>query len=602
MAYKGLHDYIHTLRTQGELIEIDNFINPNLEITEITDRISKQEGGKNKALLFTNTGTDFPLLINGFGSESRINLALNAPHLQHHAERIFSLFSKTTAPKQSLSDALKMLPLLAELKSWMPKIKKGKGDCQAIIHTEPNLHTLPILTCWPHDGGKFITLPMVITKHPETGIRNVGMYRMQVIDGNTTAMHWHLHKTGANHYKAYKEKKERMPIAVALGGDPSHTFSATAPLPENIDEFMLSGFLRQKSVELVKCITQDIYVPADADIIIEGYVDPQEELFYEGPFGDHTGFYSLPDYFPKFHITCITHKKQAVYPATIVGIPPMEDAWIGKATERIFLAPIKLLLAPELLDYWMPFEGVAHNLVIAQIKKEFAGQAQKVINTLWGAGQMMFNKSIIIIDQNSSTSIEAICSAIMNNCTIQEDIIIQKGPLDILDHAAPITGYGSKIGIDATQKTYNTPTNKEYDTLYEIIYADIDEDTEKIIESQASQLAKFYIICDKALENCNANTIIWHVLGNLNPIKDCIFIAHKGTDSLRIDGRTKPQNYTQRDWPTPVVSSQETIDTIDEKWDSIGIGEFIPSPSNHYKQLVQKESAWYYSHTNNKIK
>ncbi|MFW5851088.1 MAG: menaquinone biosynthesis decarboxylase, partial [Bacteroidota bacterium] len=384
MAYSHLSEFIETLKAHNELIVCNTPVSTDLEITEIADRFSKQPAQSNKALLFTNAGSDFPVLINAFGSEKRMALALGISHLEDIRTRIDGLFAQVLSSKKNIWEKLKMLPLLNEMASWMPINSQSKGMCQEVIHTSPDLSMLPVLQCWPHDGGKFITLPMVITHHPETGVRNVGMYRMQVFDATSTGMHWHLHKTGANHYNAYKKLGKKMPISIAIGGDPAHTFSATAPLPENIDEFMLSGFLRKKKVRLVQSITNDIYVPSDADFIIEGYINPNEEKVVEGPFGDHTGFYSLPDMYPKFHVTCITHRKKAVYPTTIVGIPPMEDAWIGKATERIFLAPIKFLLVPEIIDYAMPFMGVAHNLIIVKINKSFPGQALKVMNTLWG--------------------------------------------------------------------------------------------------------------------------------------------------------------------------------------------------------------------------
>jgi 4-hydroxy-3-polyprenylbenzoate decarboxylase len=355
MAYKGLGDFINTLEKENELIRIKEKVSTNLEITEITDRISKS-GNQNKALLFENNGTDFPVLINAYGSTKRMCLALGVNNLDEPGKEIKSIFKNLTSPKNSLFEKLKLLPSLSKFGSWMPKTINGKGKCQKVINLNPDLTILPVLTCWPLDGGPFITLPSVHTKDPETGSRNVGMYRMQVFDKQTTGMHWHMHKTGAKHYRLYKEKGIRkMPVAVSLGGDPVYTYSATAPLPDSVDEYLLAGFLRKKKVELVKCISQDIEVPADAEIVIEGYVDTLEDYILEGPFGDHTGFYSLADFYPKFHVTCITHRKNAVYPTTIVGIPPQEDAWIGKATERIFLAPIQLTMLPELTRYESTF-------------------------------------------------------------------------------------------------------------------------------------------------------------------------------------------------------------------------------------------------------
>ncbi len=604
MAHKSLQQYIAELQKQGELIEIRERVNTELEITEIADRFSKQDAGSNKALLFTNTGTLFPVFINGFGSEQRMAMALSASNLDEPCRRIEALFSQVMSPKESLWDKLKMLPLLSELNTWMPKKIRGKAACQECIQHNPNLNDLPILKCWQHDGGKFITLPMVITQHPTLGIRNVGMYRMQVINENSTAMHWHTHKTGANHYEAYKKLGQKMPVSVALGGDPAHTFSATAPLPENIDEFMLSGFLRQRHVELVKCVTNDLYVPADADFIIEGYVDPAEEKFLEGPFGDHTGFYSLPDYYPVFHVTCITHKKKAIYPATIVGIPPMEDAWIGKATERIFLAPIRLLMVPEMIDYAMPFEGVAHNLVIVKIRKTFAGQAFKVMNTLWGAGQMMFNKCLVVVDENCNIeNPQEIVNAVMRNCTISTDILITKGPLDVLDHAAPNVGFGSKIGFDATDKTLENVRHCGLDLQsphylceiagqarndVSIVAHDISTPFSEICAQKPT--GNFTIIHDQVIENTDFGTIVWHVLNNIDPQNDCKIIDES---HIIIDGRTKIQGVAPREWPTPVVSSQETIQAVDDLWSKVFSIPLIPSPSLKYQKLVYANSAWF---------
>ena len=401
MAYKNQQHFIEVLEAAGELVRIKTYVNPQLEISEITDRISKTPGG-GKALLFENTGYDFPVLMNAYGSERRMCLALGVDQLDDVAKEIESLFHLLSSPKEGIIDKLKLLPKLGQFASWMPKVKSGRGECQQVVWEgdQADITRLPVITCWPKDGGPFVTLPVIHTKDPNTNARNVGMYRMQVFGPRLTGMHWHKHKVSAKHFNEYKKLNKRMPVAVALGGDPAYAYSATAPLPENVDEYMLAGFLRKKKVELVKCITQpDVEVPADADFVIEGYVDPNDELIWEGPFGDHTGYYSLPDWYPRFHITCITHKKNPVYPATIVGIPPQEDAWLIKASERIFLAPMKMTMVPEIIDMDMPVEGVAHNLVIAQIRKDYAGQGQKVMNAMWGAGQMMFNKILVIADE-----------------------------------------------------------------------------------------------------------------------------------------------------------------------------------------------------------
>ena len=317
--------------------------------------------------------------------------------------------------------------------------------------SDPDMSKLPVLTCWPADGGPFVTLPAVHTVDPETGAPNVGMYRMQVFEKNLTGMHWHRHKTGANHYEKYKKAGKKMPVAVALGGDPVYTYAATAPMPENVDEYLLAGFLRKKSVKLVKCLTNDLYVPEDADFIIEGFVDPAEDFIWEGPFGDHTGFYSLADWYPRFHVTCITHKKDAVYPATIVGVPPQEDAYIGLATERIFLSPIRMAMVPELKDMTLPVAGVAHNFTVVKIEKNYPGQAVKVMHSLWGAGQMMFNKVLVVVDEEVDIhNHESIFKVFAERFQPDHSLQFSKGPLDVLDHSSSKFAFGSKLGIDLT--------------------------------------------------------------------------------------------------------------------------------------------------------
>jgi len=364
MAVKDLQEFIDKLESAGELVRIKEYVDPHLEITEVTDRVSKYQPA-NKALLFENTGHDFPVLINMMGSEKRMAMALGVEKIDDARLEIEKLFADLMAPRESIIDKLQMLPKMGRLASWMPKIVKKKAACQEVVMDEPDLMKLPVLTCWPADGGPFLTLPVVHTKSLKDGTRNVGLYRVQRFTKDMTGMHWHKHKVSAGHFNEYKEAGKRMPVAVVLGGDPLYSYSATAPMPPNVDEYMLAGFLRKKKVELVPCLTQpEIQVPIDADFVIEGYVDPSEDFILEGPFGDHTGYYSLADMYPRFHVTAITHKKNAVYPATIVGIPPQEDAWIGKATERIFLAPIKMTMVPEIEDMELPIEGVFHNLTI----------------------------------------------------------------------------------------------------------------------------------------------------------------------------------------------------------------------------------------------
>jgi len=448
MAYKNMNEFVRALEKAGDLKRITVEVDPYLEITEIADRVSKAAG---PALLFENVkGSGFPLLINAFGSFSRMEKALHCGSLDDIALRIESLVKMQ--PPKGLIDKVRMLLTLKEIADIMPK-KVKSAPCQEQVFTEGDmLDMIPILTCWPHDGGPFITLPIVVTKDPETGIPNAGMYRMHKYDRTTTGMHWQYNKDGARHYRKHKALGTRMEVAVAIGGIPSVTYAATAPLPPDIDEFLFAGFLEQKPIELVKGKTVDLYVPAESDFVIEGYVDPGDEKI-EGPFGDHTGFYSPADVYPVFHVTCITCRKNAVYPATIVGKPPMEDCYMAKATERIFL-PFMKMVVPEIADVDLPMEGVFHNCALVSINKEYPGQAKKVINALWGLGQMASTKYIAVFDSDIDLrDYSTVVWKLLNNVDPKRDILISEGPLDALDHSAPYQDFGGKMGIDATRKT-----------------------------------------------------------------------------------------------------------------------------------------------------
>ncbi len=489
-----------------------------------------------------------------------------------------------------------------------------------------------------YDGGPFVTLPIIHTKDPNNNIRNVGMYRMQVFGPQLTGMHWHKHKVSAKHFNEYKKLNKRMPVAVALGGDPAYAYSATAPLPENVDEYMLAGFLRKKKVELVKCITQpEIEVPADADFIIEGYVDPSDELIWEGPFGDHTGYYSLPDWYPRFHITAITHKKNPVYPATIVGIPPQEDAWLGKATERIFLAPIKMTMVPEMVDMDMPIEGVFHNLVISKMHKEYAGQAQKVMNAMWGAGQMMFNKILVVADGDVTISnYKQLAQYVYKNLNPAQDIYFSQGPMDVLDHSCNKLGYGCKMCIDGTLKTeeemadnlanihIKSVTNKEQNfekfpeikQLNDVLLADditcvivaIQKNRKGHIKALHRELSampqmegvKTILYVEHTVNAHDIPTSLWRFCNNLDPRRDSFLyegqsaqqpgktIACMGMDCTI---KTKALDDFYRDWPNIIVADEATIQSVDEKWPNLGLGNFIPSPSLKYKDQVYGSGA-----------
>lgn len=448
MAYKNLQAFIKVLENAGELKRIRVQVDSYLEITEITDRVSKAGG---PALLFENVkDSEFPVLTNAMGSDKRMALALGVNDMDEVADLIEEFMDMSNY--MGLMNKIKSLPMLSRLATVFPIKLSKKGACQEIIDFNPDLTKLPVLHCWPQDGGRFVTLPLVFTKDPETDIQNVGMYRMQIFDEKTTGMHWHLHKDGKEIYESYKKIGGKMPVSVVLGCDPAITYSATAPLPKMIDEMMLAGFLRKMPVSMVKSITNDIYIPAGAEFVIEGYVDVDEELRWEGPFGDHTGYYSLADYYPTFHVTCITRRKEPVYPATVVGKPPMEDCYMGKATERIFL-PLLRMMNPEIVDIHFPFEGVFHSCVIVSIKKKYPGHAKKIMNAVWGLGQMMYTKMVIVVDENVKPSdVSTVMWKVFNNIDGKRDIEISEGPLDTLDHAAPMAYLGSRVGIDATKK------------------------------------------------------------------------------------------------------------------------------------------------------
>ena len=564
MTRHGLTEFIYRLEKEGELKRISSFVNPLLEITEFADRAVSSDG---KALLFENNGTGFPVLINAFGSEKRLAMALGKENTDVLPYDFVKLLSLTDSRNGNLFRNLSHLSTLAGLARIMPTRRKTRGRCQQIISNDPDLEILPVLKCWPHDGGRYITLPVVHTYHPETGKTNAGMYRMQILDSKTTAMHWQIHKTGANHFNAWKKACKRMPVSVTLGGDPVYTYAATAPLPENIDEYLFAGYLTGRKVKLVKCITNDIYVPEDADIVIEGYVDPSEPFVSEGPFGDHTGFYSLADYYPVFHVTCITYAKDAVYPATIVGIPPKEDLFLALATEKIFLMPVKTAICPEITDMHMPPAGVAHNLVIVSILKNYPGEGMKVINALFGAGQMMLTKYMVVVSHGTDIrNYESVLKAVLENSSFRNDIIFTSGPIDALDHSCEIPSFGGKMGIDATVKLPSEPPTgikvcmekmpdciaslqKLQDegiivsfqvpvaitTLPVLIAAvrriegitDIEKLAARLRELKIGNFFRLVLAVDEEVDTGDLHMVAWQVLGNSDPVRDHYYISNK---------------------------------------------------------------------------
>ncbi|MGQ9846330.1 MAG: menaquinone biosynthesis decarboxylase [Bacteroidales bacterium] len=591
----NLQEFVKILKLNNELFEINEFVDPQLEITEIVDRISKSN--QNKALLFTNNGTNFPVLINAFGSEKRIALALHAKSLEEIEENIASIFKILTTPK-NISDKFAIAKQLFKFSTYLPKVINKKGECQQVIDLNPDLNKLPILKCWPLDGGKFITLPLVHTKSIHNGKRNLGMYRMQVFSGNTTGMHWHIHKTGAMHFNEYKKQGKKIPIAVCLGGDPVYSYCATAPLPEGIDEYILAGFLRKKRVKLVKCITQDIEVPEDVDFVIEGYIDPNEPLKIEGPFGDHTGFYSLQGNYPVFHVTAITHKKNAIYPATIVGIPPQEDYWFIKASERIFLQFLKNTLLNEIIDMHMPDFGVAHNLVIIQIEPQYPQHASKIAHALWGIGQMMLNKIIIITNENIKNT-NILFNRIIRLKNWKDRILLSYGPLDVLEHSSIKPTEGGKLAFNAIinneldfisefQSIEIIDNNLDINTDYApfgiiIIYVEPDFVVEKehihtFFKVNNSNELKIFLV-DKQLKNQEFKYIAWHFMANFDPSLDFKIIDNY----LIFNGSIKTKN--NRKTPNPTISSLETIQNIDKKWSKLLSIPIIESPSKKLASL-----------------
>lgn len=618
--YKSLQHFIDRLESEGELIRISRYVNPELEIAEITDRISKQPNG-GKAILFENTGTQFPVITNMMGSTRRICMALGVDDLDEFGELMRVILGSLLSPKKSIFEKMSMLPELSQIASWMPKLRSGCGICQQVICKTPDLSLLPILKCWPCDGGPFVTLPMVHTKNIETGVRNVGMYRMQVVGPQLTGMHWHKHKTGARHFEGYKKYGERMPVAVTIGGDPAYTYAATAPMPEGIDEYMLAGFIRSKKVELVKCLTVDIEVPADVDFVIEGYVDPAENPIWEGPFGDHTGFYSLADWYPSFHVTCITHRKNAIYPATVVGVPPMEDAYIAKATERIFIEPIRATMLPELVDMDMPVEGVAHNITLISIDSSYEGQAYKAMNTLWGAGQMMFNKILIAFSADVDLrNYMELAKHVVRCLNPQRDLFFGRGIADVLDHATDICGEGSKVFIDATASeqysitdvdiaavsTFLTQQLAELKSLntalvnngIPVIFLAVERSSnsdlwskmEGICESRELADVLSIVVVDSGIPIDNLSLLVWYAVSSIDPKRDIKLVASEYSSRAKVlinaTRKVFASDNFARKWPNVAVMDDKTIQNIDSMWNMLNSNEFICSPSKMLKQMV----------------
>ena len=489
MTLDTLRAFVDALDEAGELVRIRHPVSVNLELCEIADRVMKQPGG-GRALLFEHpvlrdgSRSAFPVAINLFGSMRRMAQSLGVTDLDEIGRRITSLLEMKVP--EGLVAKLALLPRLLEVGKFPPRMRRGgKSPCHEVVWegAEVDLDKLPLMKCWPEDGGVYITFPMVITRDPKRGIRNVGMYRIMQTGKTTLAMHWQRHKVGAAHWREMAERGERMPVCIALGADPPSMYSASAPLPPTVDEFLFAGFLRSSPVSLTKALTCDLEVPAEADFVLEGYIDPAEPLVMEGPFGDHTGFYSLGDLYPQVHVTTVTMRKDPIFPATIVGRPPMEDFYLGHATERIFLPLLKLTI-PEIVDYHMPAEGIFHNLVFVSIKKEYPGQAYKVMNALWGQGLMSLAKVLVIVDDwvNVRNPQEAWWVA-LNNIDPERDARFTMGPMDVLDHSSRTFTYGSKMGLDATRKLPEEGFTREWPGVITM-----DDETKRRVDGMWSKL------------------------------------------------------------------------------------------------------------------
>jgi 4-hydroxy-3-polyprenylbenzoate decarboxylase len=607
-AYKNLREFISALERAGELLRIKAPVSRDLEITQITDLVSKSPGG-GKALLFERVeGSDFPVLTNAFGSEKRICMALGVPDLDTLAGRVRSFIE--LEPPKSLRDALRLMPLGLDLLRFLPR-KVKTAPCQEVVHLgkEVDLSRLPVLRCWPGDGGPFVTFPVAITRSLASGKRNAGMYRLQVFDSSATGMHWHIHKDGSHYYQEYRKAGKRMPVAVAIGTDPATTYAATAPLPRGVDEMILSGFIRRKPVPMVRCLTVDLEVPAEAEFVLEGYVDP-DELRVEGPFGDHTGYYSLVGDYPVFHVTALTHRRHPVYSATIVGRPPMEDCYLGKATERIFL-PLLNAVLPEVRNFWLPWEGVFHNLTVMCIQKEYPGHARRVMSAVWGQGQMSFSKVVVMVDPSVDFHHpRKVLETILDQVDLETDLYVSEGVLDVLDHSAPDPLFGGKLGIDATSRMVGErdravpaglppiPSQEALDRLTKAISAHLtgchipdlrtrnrllllNLQKDGTITGQRlagdllahPDLAPFsiFVLCDGALDLRDGSLVLWKASNNVDPKRDIV----RKENRIVIDATRKgPEDGHHRPWPDDIVMDPQVVEKVRRRAVELGIQSF----------------------------
>lgn len=603
--FKSTLSFIESLEAHGELIRVKAPVSTRLEIAELTDRQCKLPGG-GKALLFENCGSRFAVATNLMGSSRRMAMALGVEWLDEITGRIDALFDKAMSPVVTFRDKLSMLPLLGRMSRLMPRRTSGRGECQSVVYKgdDVDLTLLPVPLWAPYDGAPFITLPLVHTLDAESGAYNTGMYRMQIADGRTAFMHWHIHKTGARHYEQYARRGEIMPVTVTIGGDPACTYAATAPLPDGVDEYMLAGFLRGKPVNLVKSLTNDIWIPADSDFVIEGYVDPSEEKAVEGPFGDHTGFYSLEDRYPLFHVTCVTHRRDAVYPATLVGVPPMEDRYIAEATERIFLSPIRHALQPEITDMYMPPEGVAHNIALFDIADRYEGNAFKTACSMWGAGQMMFNKFMVLTrGAGGALNDPSAIAPLLAGVDPERDILVSRGPLDVLDHSSSHFGFGAKMAVDAAHAPRRDdrppfdirPLDGVDDTLlregWPVVTGRLSrtDDFRTVAERLAAATSwggvRAVLLFDSGVPLHDRSLMLWTASANTDPGRDMIILG--GVCFFDCRAKVGGINGFGRRWPNIVAMDDATVEAVDRRWTELMPGvPFIESPSRRYRGMV----------------
>ncbi len=601
MRYDSLKEFIARLDAEGELVRVREKVSPILEIAEIADRVSKlPEGGR--ALLFENVeGSRFPVLINAFGSRRRTNLGLgDVERIARDIERYLKL-----PPPTGWVDKMKLLPMLFEAAHFPPRLTRGRAPCQEVVLTgdKVDLGLLPILQCWPHDAGRFITFPIVINRSADGRLRNVGLYRMQVYDRNTTGMHWHIHKDGAHFFHDFKRQNKTMEVAVAIGADPAVCYAASAPLPYGIDEFLLAGFIRKAAVPLVKCLTVDLEVPANAEFVLEGTIDPGE-MRTEGPFGDHTGYYSQDGDYPVFRVRAITHRKDAVYHTTLVGKPPQEDLYLGRATERIFL-PLMRTQLPEIADMHMPAEGVFHNLLIISLKKRYPMQARRLMSALWGLGQMSFVKTIVVVDETVDVQdVRAVASRVLSGISLKRDLFFSEGVLDVLNHASDHALHGSKLGIDATTKIEGEPGHGEplrpasqdvpeagrvaahFSQLTGCRYIEVDASSTPVLfvaldKTRPHQGREFLeaffatpefdsiaicIVIDPPVDLDDTSLLMWKFLNNLDPRRD--ILLHGERLGIDVSRKMPEEGYTQN-WPEEIEMDAGVRARVEARWNKI---------------------------------